>query len=439
MYDVIDPELRTPYNLQSDCQLFTYLPPEIRQIVFSLALTAYDDGQPYPKGTFYDRPGYHYRHRIDTELLRTCYRAYLECFHLPVELNEITRWCDRGPPHYKGDELDFGSLTQEQMTLRRYHFFTQQLWLESEWLILTNTYNFNPRLIHITIRHTDWWDWEHGRPLHLDPKQEWQASKPFRGENDPFCENSWGNAFRDLHGLKQFVLELETVEGKRAKLDEIVARAAGWRFPLGDGNILVLNESKTKYSAWKGLDRFRHNRSEADFPHTDTSEGDIEPYETPQLKPKIVEMAEDFLESEEAGEELNTLGNCGADTSDSGVPDDVGSASAIAQAQSANAEESQGHDGAAAAHGSVSQTSPRSAHGSKPMTCAIARQIIADVGNIRGFRPSELARIYGYVDTGLTEEEVNARAFREMEDMLALQYYVVSLTWVAKRNVAKVP
>ena len=52
-------------------------------------------------------------------------------------------------------------------------------------------------------------------------------------------------------GLKTLELELETVEGKRKELDEIIVRAADWRFPLGDGDILVLNPARTKRTGWQ--------------------------------------------------------------------------------------------------------------------------------------------------------------------------------------------
>lgn len=54
--------------------------------------------------------------------------------------------------------------------------------------------------------------------------------------------------------LEVFELELETVEGKRGELDEIVRRAGEWRFPAGGGGggEMVLNQKKTKRSGWWG-------------------------------------------------------------------------------------------------------------------------------------------------------------------------------------------
>lgn len=70
---------------------------------------------------------------------------------------------------------------------------------------------------------------------------------------DGFHVKSWGHQFSVFTGLKTFELELETVEGKRTELDEIVVRAGDWHLPLGDGNVLVLNPARTKRTGWHGM------------------------------------------------------------------------------------------------------------------------------------------------------------------------------------------
>ena len=184
-------QLSRDYNPQDDCLLLKMTPLEIQFLIFKFALTAYD-GLPYGKGTFYDRPGYHHAHRIDTELLRTCKLVYLKCYLLPVKLNEIVMWCggDRGPPQYESRGTNGFPATLEQMTVSRFHFFMQQMWLEHQWTRLSPMVAFNPSVIHFTIRYTDWWDWEHERALHLDPKQTGQAQKPFCGEIEQFSYGS---------------------------------------------------------------------------------------------------------------------------------------------------------------------------------------------------------------------------------------------------------
>ncbi|MCJ1243974.1 hypothetical protein MMC30_001171 [Trapelia coarctata] len=241
------------------------------------------------------RPGYHYRHVVDTSLLRTCRRIYLETYLLPAKLNEVVLWgvqSDRAPPdayRYLNREADYWSpiRTVEQKAVSRFHLFTQQYWMEGKLANLFCIKSFQPSILHITIRHTDWWWWESGEQLVFDPKQPGRASgPPSRKTTDPFDQLSWGNAFHYLHGLKQFVLELETIESKKPELDEIISRAKTWQFPLADDGYLVLDPKKTKYSAWRGLNRFDNDHAGAP----------VSPYQTPRLKPKVVGMMEDMLE-----------------------------------------------------------------------------------------------------------------------------------------------
>ena len=124
----------------------------------------------------------------------------------------------------------------------------------------------------------------------MDPKQPDKADgPPSRKVTDPFAKHSWGTAFKYLHNLKEFVLELETVENKRLELDEIVSRAPTWQFPLADDRYLWLDPRKTRYSAWRGLNRFDNVYNQIDPPP-------ISPYQTPRLKPKVVGMMEDILD-----------------------------------------------------------------------------------------------------------------------------------------------
>ncbi|MCJ1283465.1 hypothetical protein MMC26_002794 [Xylographa opegraphella] len=398
---------------QNDCPLFKKIPPEIRHLIFEFALTAVP-GIPYAKGTYYDRPGYHYSHRVKIDLLLTCRLVYSECSLLPVKLNEILSWHDagRGPPHYETCKNLTRPNTVEQIAISKVHYFAQQNWLERYWRLRATGTGSNYRAIHFTIRHTDWWDWEDGSELHLDPKQSGQARKPFRRENEPFAVESWGNVFRNLHGVEQFVLELETVEAKEAELEEIVARAAGWRFPLGNGNTLVLDESRTVRSTWMGLNRFR-GRPQGSIQSTDCALFP-EPYQTPKLKPRIVEMAEDFLDKQE-----NSL--------------DIGPASPDTHELGSSARTAPGTSNLESARPTTIRLGdlpdPRV---SKPMTANSARRIIAEVQKIRTFRPLKLVRIYKFVQTGLTNAEIKVLADRETEDMMALHYRVVALTWVAQ-------
>ena len=296
-------------NPQKESPLFARIPGEIRDHIFDLALTAYSGKQePFAKDSYYYRPGFRYAdQKLDTALLRTCRRIYQEMCLVPYQNYERVEWHDRGPSVFQARKFarDYGfaqdgGLARDRVSapwLTSLHMFTQQFWLEdSSWPTQARRIARRNSLRHlkITIRHsgsllsqpivpllqpiesremlsrdsraprksieltwrntTDWWWWESSTPLALDAKQNGKPSSTRHSTAaDGFHVKSWGHQFSVLKGLKTFRLELETVEGKRRELDEIIIRAADWRFPLGDGNIMVLNPAKTKRTGWHGM------------------------------------------------------------------------------------------------------------------------------------------------------------------------------------------
>ena len=241
---------------QDDCPLFKQLPSEVRNSIWRFALMAYDDKEkPYEEDRYYTRPGYRYHSRMSFTLLQTCRRIYLEAHMFPVIMNEIVAWCYRVPPDGITDPVfRLVRMRPEQLCSGlTIHLFTQQYWLEDSWPALAGNKLMNPKTLHITFRHTDWWYWENREPIVIDPKQRGRPSISFLSEAaDPFQDSSWGAAFRQLHGLGEFKLELETVITKQTEMGAIVAQASTWQFPLGDNKILVLDESKTTASIWTG-------------------------------------------------------------------------------------------------------------------------------------------------------------------------------------------
>ena len=57
---------------------------------------------------------------------------------------------------------------------------------------------------------------------------------------------------RELRGPQKIQLELEAIAGNKHDLDAIVAKSSSWRFTLGDGNVLVVDESGIAQSFWTG-------------------------------------------------------------------------------------------------------------------------------------------------------------------------------------------
>ena len=250
-----------PINPQSTSPLFNRIPAEIRNCIFKLALTAYDDHtKPYKNGEYYYRPGHRYAHKVDTNLLLTCRRVLAETKDIPASTNENTCWFARAPPWASTNGLtrlaieDAVGVLVRHSALKYVHLFTQQTWLEGGFTHFTDLWkSTTPTHLTITLRHSDWWWWEREAPLALEPKYP-GIPRPnvISQPSDPFDKRSWGGAFQKISGLETFVLELETVEKKKGELDAIVSRAPGWRFALHDGQVLVLDESRTTETGWLG-------------------------------------------------------------------------------------------------------------------------------------------------------------------------------------------
>ncbi|KAI4086628.1 MAG: hypothetical protein LQ344_007404 [Seirophora lacunosa] len=267
---VINPQLASP--------LFNRLPPEVRNMIFRFALTAYEDpARKYERQAYYYRPGYTCPRKIDIDLLLTCRLVHAETASLPASINEHLSWYWRGPPEAKRNGLPSDSSPGSSLRrreLRSIHIFAQQYWLEQSFAGFTQFWNIScPTHLKITIRHTDWWWWEDQAPLALDPKREDRPLAHIHSSpSDPFEPQSWGAQFRKIRGLQNLQLELETVKSKRSELDAIIARAPGWRFALGDDKTLVLDESKTQRRGWVG-----HSPSWYDTDGSDTDSNiDIE-------------------------------------------------------------------------------------------------------------------------------------------------------------------
>lgn len=77
-------------NAQSKSPLFTRIPGEIRNMIFSLVLEP-QDRTPIDNGTYHYRPDYSCNRVIDTTLLRVCRRIYLETRALVATRDSVLR------------------------------------------------------------------------------------------------------------------------------------------------------------------------------------------------------------------------------------------------------------------------------------------------------------------------------------------------------------
>jgi hypothetical protein len=262
------------------------LPPELRQVIYELAVTAYSDpSRPYDVNTHYCRPGHTHALRIDTELLQACRIMYLEARQLPLSCNTIVFWAYRGPngePATQGysdmctsiallrlcDSVERPALTarlrdlgytamgpgaslvdvDEDDTpwqfarfrkhaetpihlLKRAHWFTQQYWLECDnfMFAMESPEMANVEHLTLTIRRGDQWNFLDLQPIGIDPR--WPAAVTEKRMKELWARDLSGvgvqchpDAFGShiRHLPKLKVLELE-LEGEVAQQEELVA------------------------------------------------------------------------------------------------------------------------------------------------------------------------------------------------------------------------
>lgn len=226
-------------------------------------------------GCDWERPEGSVRMITDTTLLLTCRKIYLETCALPLMLKEHKFWCFRGPAgeagNRFGDRLG-GNLRKPgpiagllQRDLMRYaRFYTQLFWLEDQnnaeafWKLASAGDLLKPvEHLRITIRRSDWWLWENGEPLKINPfrgtADVTAMNEDIASGNQEFQTNDvWGLAFRELPNLKTLRIDFETSEDKREELNTIVEWATTWRLPLRDGRCLSTAGEKVEKMSWRG-------------------------------------------------------------------------------------------------------------------------------------------------------------------------------------------
>lgn len=241
-----EPKLHPPdfsaYLEQAQSPLFSIIPPEIREEIFSYALADFEDtDRPYQVNTYWARPGYHAPRRSCTKLLRTCKRVYAEAWHLPFALSEHAAYLghdDRAP---RGS-MDVDKFQECLQTIHRFRPRVEmghlrifpQLWkLEQtdDFQEILDTEHFYPKSVTVTIRYTDWWWWENCHPLRIDGK--------------------WVNKLRLPASVTRLSMDFESIEQRKAEIDYISSEAAAkWHFKREDG--VVLTHRSSKVSKWTG-------------------------------------------------------------------------------------------------------------------------------------------------------------------------------------------
>ncbi|KAG8672079.1 hypothetical protein FPOAC2_05450 [Fusarium poae] len=246
-------------NPQRDSPLFGVIPAEVRDNIFSYVLTDHPDPtaeKQFSKKTCYTRPSYEADQSTDTRLLRTCRAIYRETWFKPFLLREHTQWAsapDRAPP-WIHHPLPLRSMlhriakqqVQDKVEIERLRVFAQMYKLEEGNLarILSEPL-LAPRIVTLTIRHTDWWFWEQDEPLRFEGNWIEDVSKALSTSTNQFC------------------IELESLERKKGQIDKIADQMIKkWYFKRSDGVVLYAEASggSRKESRWSGDSTWHHRR-----------------------------------------------------------------------------------------------------------------------------------------------------------------------------------
>lgn len=237
------------YDKQEQSPLFNVLPSEIRHEIFAYALTSVPEStgplstRPLGVDEYCSRPGYETRHRISTELLRSCKRVYMEARHMPFAFSEhalYLTWEERSPRHKMSIKrmqecLDMFHHHHGDIRAGHIRIFAQLCALENRrnLMRLFGMRHFYPKTITITIRYTDTWGWEDNEPLRID--------------------GNWGECMRLPASVSKFTLELESLERRKDEVDYIARRAADeWQFRRTDNVSMLADSSQISVSRWTG-------------------------------------------------------------------------------------------------------------------------------------------------------------------------------------------
>ncbi|KAH8834089.1 hypothetical protein DL96DRAFT_1703720 [Flagelloscypha sp. PMI_526] len=253
-----------PYP-QTQSLFFTNVPPEVRHLIFAYVLTQCEDlSHPYDPLGYISRPGYRYPllPHIDTAVLQTCRRAYLEGHIQLLELNLMKlEFRTYTSVHYgfsiapfdgvlaplepdavrtRNPRKLFGSLTEEK---RKFvdvvTFFVDWRFLDSSMrtLFLWDGRAFRARVLKLILPHTAWSRWDEPRSLDFP--------------------RFWMGALREARDVEEVVLELETTERKKDQLFSIAEDVQRYSLELFDGQIATALQHPLEEWEWNGPSLFR--------------------------------------------------------------------------------------------------------------------------------------------------------------------------------------
>ena len=269
-----NPEPTLPANPQSASPLFK-VPREIRDAIFKLAVTAYQDfTKPcnvetqvpgcYQRSFPHHRPGHYHHLRIDTALLRTCRLVHIETALLPVSVNTHNLcYPDIQALSFPMSTIAFSyfnRMTPAQLAaVQHIHIFANRSRLaaadpgryisygafaelgclrgkrEKQTDDGQGTCGIGgpyPKTMTITIRNCDWKFRNH---------TQFDLDNMLRNRH-------WENV---LGGLKELTFELEIEDKQKEVLLPVIRELKEFDFDIGGGELLVADKS-VKENVWTG-------------------------------------------------------------------------------------------------------------------------------------------------------------------------------------------
>lgn len=107
--------------------------------------------------------------------------------------------------------------------------------------VFCNVPHFAPKRMTITIRHTDWTDWQVNRPLRI-------------------CGH-WVEEARLPDSVREVCLEFESTTWRQNQVDMLADKAAAlWYFERKDGALLVADADDKSVMRWSGSSTWDHQR-----------------------------------------------------------------------------------------------------------------------------------------------------------------------------------
>ncbi|KAG8629400.1 hypothetical protein KVT40_003265 [Elsinoe batatas] len=207
---------------QASCPLFD-LPPELRVQIFELVLTpTLSKTQRYPRSSIWNRPGHDRPLETgSTALLRACRRIYDEAkkflyqTSLTFYLTSLARRPARSLNPHAVERWKASHPVNTDLEV------FAQLYILENTTALQDILDLPPlqiRSVSITIRHTDWWFWEHDAPLKL--------------------HSGWSQDSQFPATVTKFTMHLETVSRKKNEVLLITDELGRWVFRRKDSKIL---------------------------------------------------------------------------------------------------------------------------------------------------------------------------------------------------------